>query len=67
MENIISFPAFLPKEFGLQEFVDYETQFNKTFKEPLKLVSDAVNWNLDKVAYTGSVFFLNTHKGGKNV
>lgn len=56
MENIISFPAFLPKEFGLQEFVDYETQFNKTFKEPLKLVSDAVNWNLDKV-HTLEAFF----------
>ena len=47
-ENVISFPQFLPKEFGLQEYIDYETQFEKTFKEPLKLVSDAINWNLDK-------------------
>ena len=49
MENVISFPQFLPKEFGLDEYIDYETQFDKTFKEPLKLVSDAINWNLDQV------------------
>lgn len=47
-ENVISFPQFLPKEFELENYIDYETQFEKTFKEPLKLVSDAINWNLDK-------------------
>ena len=48
-ENIISFPQFLPREFELDNYIDYETQFEKTFKEPLKLVSDAINWNLDKI------------------
>lgn len=47
MENIISFPQFLPKEFGLEHYIDYDMQFDKTFKEPLKLVSDAINWNLE--------------------
>jgi len=47
MENVISFPQFLPKEFELDQYIDYETQFEKTFKEPLKLVSDAIHWNLD--------------------
>jgi len=50
MENVISFPQFLPKEFGLEQYIDYEMQFDKTFKEPLKLVSDAINWNLEKVS-----------------
>lgn len=49
MENVISFPQFLPKEFGLDEYIDYDMQFEKTFKDPLKLVSDAINWNLDQV------------------
>lgn len=49
MENVISFPQFLPKEFGLDGDVDYETQFNKTFKEPLKMVSDAINWELEHI------------------
>ena len=56
MENVISFPQFLPKEFGLDQYIDYDTQFEKTFKEPLKLVSDAINWNLDNNATLESFF-----------
>jgi len=48
MENVISFPQFLPREFELEQYIDYQTQFDKTFKEPLKLVSDAINWDLEK-------------------
>lgn len=47
--NVISFPNFLPREFGLHKYIDYDTQFDKTFKEPLKLVSDAINWNLEHI------------------
>jgi hypothetical protein len=39
----------LPKEFGLHDHIDYEMQFNKTFKDPLKLVSDAINWELEYI------------------
>lgn len=49
MENVISFTNFLPEEFGLNQYIDYQTQFNKTFKEPLKLVSDAIKWDLEYV------------------
>jgi DNA polymerase elongation subunit (family B) len=49
MENVIAFPNFLPKEFDIQEYIDYETQFEKAFKEPLKLVTDAVGWELEKI------------------
>ena len=49
MENIISFPQFLPKEFDLDSHIDYDMQFNKTFKDPLKLVSDAINWELEYI------------------
>lgn len=48
-ENVISFPQFLPKEFGLDKYVDYDTQFEKTFKEPLKMVTDVIGWNLEKI------------------
>lgn len=50
MENVISFSQFLPKEFDLDQYIDYETQFDKTFKEPLKLVTDAINWNVDEIS-----------------
>jgi len=45
--NVVAFPQFLPKEFGIHQYIDYDTQFDKTFKEPLKLVSDAINWELE--------------------
>ena len=56
MENVISFNPFLPKEFGLHEHIDYEMQFNKTFKYPLKLVSDAINWELEHINSLESFF-----------
>ena len=56
MENVVSFNPFLPKEFGLHDHIDYETQFNKTFKDPLKLVSDAINWELEYINSLESFF-----------
>jgi hypothetical protein len=55
--NVVAFPNFLPKEFGLHQYVDYSMQFEKTFKAPLKLVSDSIGWNLEKV-FTLESFFI---------
>jgi DNA polymerase elongation subunit (family B) len=56
MENVISFPQFLPKELGLHEFIDYDTQFEKTFKEPLKMITNAIGWELEKRSTLESFF-----------
>lgn len=56
MENVISFPQFLPKELGLHEFIDYDTQFEKTFKAPLKMVTDSIGWELEKRSTLESFF-----------
>lgn len=47
-ENIVSFPQFLPRELGLHEYIDYDLQFDKTFKDPLKIVTDVIGWQLEK-------------------
>jgi DNA polymerase elongation subunit (family B) len=49
-ENVIAFSGYLPKELGLAEYIDYETQFDKTFKDPLKIVSDAIKWKVEYVS-----------------
>lgn len=50
MQNVISFPQYLPREMELNDYIDYDTQFEKTFQEPLSLVTDAIGWNLEKIA-----------------
>lgn len=47
--NIISFPQSLPKEFDIQNYVDYNTQFEKSFVEPLKIILDSIGWKTEKV------------------
>lgn len=55
-ENIISFPQFLPRELNLNEYINYDLQFEKTFKEPLKIVTDAIGWHVEKVNTLDSFF-----------
>tara|TARA_B100001094_G_C18195588_1_gene810588 strand:+ start:3937 stop:6441 length:2505 start_codon:yes stop_codon:yes gene_type:complete len=50
MENIISFPEVLPKEFKLHNYIDYDLQFEKTFTEPMKIIMDAIGWKVEKIA-----------------
>jgi DNA polymerase elongation subunit (family B) len=43
-ENIIAFFQQLPKELNLEKYVDYTTQFEKSFLEPLKTVLECIGW-----------------------
>jgi DNA polymerase elongation subunit (family B) len=47
-ENIISFIQDFPKELGLDKYIDYELQFEKSFVDPLKSILDAIGWNVEK-------------------
>jgi DNA polymerase elongation subunit (family B) len=55
-ENCISFFGDLPHEFGLEKYVDYQTQFEKSFLEPLKNVLECIGWKHEKVITIGSFF-----------
>ena len=38
----------LPKEFGLEKYIDREMQFKKSFLEPLKSITDVIDWDLEE-------------------
>ena len=49
-ENIIAFKGEFPKEFNLLKYIDYDTQFEKSFMSPVRTICEAMNWaiNLDE-------------------
>ena len=47
-ENVISFIQDFPHELGLDKYIDYELQFEKSFLDPLKSILDAIGWNVEK-------------------
>ncbi|MEC9436543.1 MAG: DNA polymerase domain-containing protein [Thermoproteota archaeon] len=47
-ENIISFFQTLPTEFGLDNCIDYDLQFEKSFLAPLKAILDTIGWKAEK-------------------
>jgi DNA polymerase elongation subunit (family B) len=48
-ENVISFISDFPTELGLDKYIDYDLQFEKAFLEPVKVILDAIGWNVEKV------------------
>jgi len=55
-ENIISFIQDFPHEIGLNKYIDYDLQFEKSFVEPLRIILNAIGWNVEKTA-TLEAFF----------
>ena len=55
-ENIISFIQDFPTELGLDKYIDYELQFEKSFLEPLKSILDAIGWKTKQTTTLDSFF-----------
>ena len=55
-ENIISFIQEFPKELGLDKYIDYELQFEKSFIGPLRSILDVIGWNMEKTVNLESFF-----------
>lgn len=47
-DNVISFPTRIPKEFGLEKYIDFDTQFQKGFIEPTKFIVECIGWEIEK-------------------
>ena len=47
-ENVIGYIGKMPREFGLEKYIDYNTQFAKAFLAPLEKILDAIGWSAEE-------------------
>ena len=45
--SAFSFITTLPVELDIYKYIDYDTQFEKSFVEPLKFITDKAQWLID--------------------
>ena len=48
-ENVISFLNTFPRELDLAESIDRDAQFKKSFLDPLRIISDVIGWDIERV------------------
>jgi len=54
--DVISYVTTLPEEFKLQEYVDYNIMFDKTFLDPMRFILDAIGWKPEPTANLEAFF-----------
>ena len=55
-DTVISYPSRLPTEFGLDNYIDYELQFEKAFLDPIKIILDCIDWQVEKTSSLADFF-----------
>ena len=56
-EHVVAFSSGIPKEFGIDKrYIDYDTQFDKAFMEPLKTILEAIGWQAEQSNSLESLF-----------
>ena len=54
--TVISCPSTLPKELGMDKYIDHDKQFDKSFLEPIKTIVNAIGWEAEKRATLDDFF-----------
>ena len=54
--NIIAFANMIPPELDLVKYIDYDTQYEKSFVEPLKIILDSIGWKTEHVSSLSDFF-----------
>lgn len=49
-EDVFAVPTVLPKQFGLESYIDYDRQFDAAFLRPLSLICKVINWKTEEVS-----------------
>ena len=48
--DVVSYMGRLPQEFELDKYIDYDTQFQKTFIDPLSFILNSIGWKVEEEA-----------------
>ena len=54
--HVITFPAEIPPEFNLQDSIDYDKMFDKSFIEPLNSLLSCIGWQVRETATLEGLF-----------
>lgn len=55
--TVISFPGVLPKELvDITSFIDYDTQFKKSFLDPLEIILHSIGWKSEPISSLEALF-----------
>ena len=49
-ENVFACPGTLPRQLGLDQYIDYDMQYDKAFVDPIRTILDAIGWRVEKSA-----------------
>jgi hypothetical protein len=55
-DTVIAAPDSLPEKLGMDAYIDYNKQFEKSFVEPLRTILDAIGWQVEKKNTLDSFF-----------
>jgi len=47
-DKVIASTGLLPKEFGLEQYIDYDTQFEKGYLDPMNIILSVIGWTAEK-------------------
>ena len=47
VSTAFSFMTNVPKELDIHKYIDYDTQYEKAFVEPIKFIAEKINWSID--------------------
>ena len=46
--NVLSFMTKVPKELDIHKYICYDTQYEKSFIDPLSFITKSIGWKIDK-------------------
>lgn len=56
-DNVIGYVDILPPELGLEKYIDYDSHFETSFINPIKMITERIGWSIEARGSTLGSFF----------